>query len=85
MSAELVDRLSAASAQLSVAQRKSEEYLKSISEVLVRAHQSFAENVERSLREGNRQFQKELSQAVGLLSGAIKDLGDTLDELPAKS
>ena len=84
LSAELVDRLQAASAQLSTAQRKSEEYLKSVSEVLARAHQSFAENVERTLRESNRQFQKELSQAVGLLSGAIKDLGDTLDDLPAR-
>lgn len=84
MTSDLVDGLQAASGQLSTAQRKSEEYLKSVSEVLVKAHQSFAENVERTLRESNRQFQKELSEAVSLLSGAIKDLGDTLDDLPAK-
>lgn len=45
---------------------------------------SFAENVERSLQEGNRQFQKELRDAVNLVSGAVKDLGDTLDDLPRK-
>ena len=83
MSAELIDRLHGAAAQLSAAQRKSEDYLRSVNDVLVQAHQSFADNVERTLRESNRQFQLELSQAVGLLSGAIQDLGDTLDNLPA--
>ena len=53
--------------------------------MLTRSHQSFAENIERTLREANRQFHKELAQAVGLLSGAIKDLGDTIDELPSRS
>jgi hypothetical protein len=47
---------------------------------LVKAHDAFAENVERTLREGNRQFQGELSSAVQLLSGAIKNLGDVIDD-----
>ncbi len=85
LTADLVDRLQAASAQLAVAQRQSEDYLRGVSEVLTRSHQSFAENIERTLREANRQFHKELAQAVGLLSGAIKDLGDTIDELPSRS
>ena len=84
LTAELVDRLQAASGQLAAVQRKSEDYLRSVSEVLARAHQSFAENIERTLREANRQFHKELAQAVSLLSGAIRDLGDTIDDLPAK-
>ncbi|MBI4985622.1 MAG: hypothetical protein HZC24_09860 [Rhodocyclales bacterium] len=84
LSAELVDRLQAAAAQLAGAERKSAAYLEQVNEVLIQSHQSFADNVERTLRESNRQFQKELSQAVSLLSGAIQDLGDTLDELPAK-
>ncbi len=82
MTAEWVDRLHAAAGQLSSAQRKSEEYLRSVNDVLVQAHQSFADNVERTLRESNRQFQLELSQAVSLLSGAIQDLGDMLDNAP---
>jgi ABC-type transporter Mla subunit MlaD len=84
VSAELVDRLHGAAGQLSAAQRKAEDYLRSVNDVLVQAHQSFADSIERTLRESNRQFQLELSQAVGLLSGAIQDLGDLLDDLPAR-
>lgn len=84
MTADIVAQFQAASAQLGTAQKQSEEYLKGISEVLAKAHQSFAENVERTLRQGNGQFHQELSQAVGLLSGSIKNLGDMLDDLPPK-
>jgi hypothetical protein len=83
VSAELVDRLHGAAGQLAAAQRKAEDYLRSVNDVLVQAHQSFADSIERTLRESNRQFQLELSQAVSLLSGAIQDLGDTLDNVPA--
>ncbi|MGE5466983.1 MAG: hypothetical protein ACM3Y9_06105 [Ignavibacteria bacterium] len=84
LSAELVDRLHAAAGQLSAAQRKSEDYLRGVNDVLVQAHQSFADSIERTLRESNRQFQAELSQAVSLLSGAIQDLGDLLDNAPLR-
>ncbi len=80
MTSEIIGRIEAAAAQLGAAQKESEEYLKGVSEVLVKAHDSFAENVERTLREGNRQFQGELSSAVQLLSGAIKNLGDVIDD-----
>ncbi len=83
MTSELLSRIEAATAQLAVAQKQSEEYLDGVSQVLIKAHASFAENVERSLREGNRQFQDELSGAVQSLSGAIRSLGDVLDEMPA--
>jgi len=36
------------------------------------------------LGKGNRDFQQELGSAVSKLSGSIKDLGDTLDELPGR-
>lgn len=85
MSSEVIAGLEAAAAQLSTAQKHSEEYLKGINEVLVKVHESFAENVERTLREGNRQFQKELRDAVNLVSAAVKELGDTLDDLPARA
>lgn len=80
MTSEIIGRIEAAAAQLGNAQKESEEYLRGVSDVLVKAHDSFAENVERSLREGNRQFQAELTTAVGLLSGAIKNLGDVIDD-----
>ena len=82
MTSELIGRIETATAQLSRAQGQSEEYLRGVSEVLVKAHESFSQSVERTLREGNRQFQGELSSAVQLLSGAIKNLGDVVDDIP---
>ena len=84
MTSELMSKLQAATAQLALAQQQSEDYLKGVSEVLTKAHEAFAENVERTLRQGNAQFHKELSQAVGLLSGAIQDFGDTLESVASK-
>ena len=84
MTGEIIGRIDAAAKQLAVAQQQSEDYLKGVSDVLVKAHDSFQENVERTLREGNRQFQGELSSAVQLLSGAIKNLGDVVDDIPAR-
>lgn len=80
MTSEIISKFEAAAAQLGTAQKESEEYLRGVSEVLVKAHDSFAENVEQTMREGNRAFQGELSSAVQLLSGAIKNLGDTIDD-----
>ncbi len=84
MSSEIISRIEAATGQLAMAQKQSEEYLSGVNDVLVKVHESFSENVERTLREGNRQFQKELRDAVNLVSAAVKDLGDTLDDLPGK-
>jgi hypothetical protein len=80
MTSEIIDRIEAAAAQLGMAQKESEVYLHGVSQVLMKAHDSFAENVERTMREGNRAFQGELSSAVQLLSGAIKNLGDVIDD-----
>lgn len=84
LSAELTDSLEAAARKLSQAQHQADAYLEGVSKVLHHAHQAFAENVERTLREANRQFHGELSQAVGLLSGAIVDLGDTVETLSSQ-
>ncbi len=84
MTSEIIGRIAAATQQLAIVQKQSEEYLQGVSEVLVKAHESFRENVERTLREGNRQFQSELSGAVQLLSGAIKNLGDVVDDIPPR-
>jgi ABC-type transporter Mla subunit MlaD len=81
LSAELTDRLESAARKLSQAQHQADAYLEGVSKVLHHSHQAFAESVERTLREANRQFHGELSQAVGLLSGAIVDLGDTVETL----
>lgn len=84
MTSDIIRRIEAAAEQLAAAQKQSEDYLLGINNVLVKAHEAFAENVERTLRESNKQFQRELGDAVNLVSAAVKELGDTLDELPSK-
>lgn len=78
----MITKIEGAAKQLAQAQTESENYLQNINKVLVEAHQLFGTNVEASLREGNRLFQSELSTAVSLLSGAIKNLGDLVDVIP---
>ncbi len=84
MTSEIIGRIETAAQHLAIAQRQAEEYLHGVSEVLVKAHESFRDNIEVTLREGNRQFQNELSKSVQLLSGAIKNLGDVVDDIPAR-
>ena len=84
MTTQLVQKLETASNQLAIAQQESETYLKGVTQVLVKAHDSFRENIERTLSEGNRKFHGELSSAVNLLSGAIKNLGDVVDDIPVR-
>jgi len=82
MTSELISRIQAATKELGAAQQQSEGYLKGVSAALVGAHESFRDNIDKTLGEGNRKFQKELSDSVGLLSSAIKNLGDVLDAIP---
>jgi len=84
MTSEIIGRIESAAAKLGTAQKESEEYLRGVSEVLVKAHDAFADNVERTLRKGNGEFQHELTTAVSLLSGAIKNLGDLFDDFPIR-
>jgi hypothetical protein len=80
----LVEKLQAAASQLGNAQKQSEDYLKGINDVLTKAHEAFATNVEKTLNRGNSQFHVELSTAVSLLSAGVQDLGDMLENVSAK-
>jgi hypothetical protein len=84
MTSDLVEKLQAAASQLNNAQKQAEDYLTGISQVLTKAHEAFAENVEKTLSRGNTQFHTELSTAVNLLSAGIQDLGDMLETASAK-
>ena len=65
MTSEIIGRIESAATQLGAAQKESEEYLRGISEVLVKAHDSFAENVERTLREPRCPFHKDMESGEG--------------------
>jgi DNA anti-recombination protein RmuC len=84
MTSEIVARIEAAAQKLAVVQRQSEDYLHGVNEVLTKTHEAFSENVVRTLREGNRQFQDELRTAVDMVSAAVRDLGDTLEDVPGR-
>lgn len=84
MTTEVVARLKSATDQLAVAQTQSENYLKGINEVLVGVHKDFAKNLKETLGESRRVFQGELESAVNIVSAAVKDLGDTLEEIPGR-
>jgi len=83
LTASLVDGLQVASQRLNEAQQAADTYLEGVTEVLGETHGAFAKQMEITMREGNRVFHEELAQATGLLKGAIQDLGDVLDNLPA--
>ncbi|WP_415035734.1 anti-phage ZorAB system protein ZorA [Azonexus sp.] len=84
LTGELVSRLEAAGSALAGAKIEARDYLDGVTRVLAEAHASFAENIERTLRQGNSQFHKELSTAVDYLKGAIEELGDTLENLAVR-
>lgn len=84
MTSEIIARIEAAAGKLGEAQRQSEDYLKGVNEVLAKTHESFAEHVGKTLRDGNRDFQKELRTAVDMVSAAVRDLGDTLEDAPGR-
>ena len=84
MTTQLVSQLKAAADQLGQAQQQADSYLQGISKVLAETHQSFANEVSNTLRQGNSEFQKELTLAVSLLRSGIQELGDTLDDLPGR-
>lgn len=78
----LVAKLSSASEKLATAQGQTDRYLEEVTKVLTDAHQSFADNVTRTLHTGTNEFHQELTTATGLLRGAILELGDVLGDIP---
>jgi hypothetical protein len=85
LTSDLVQKLQGAAAQLANAERQSEAYLGSVNEVLAKAHASFAENVERTLNQGNSRFHIELAKAVDLLASGIRDLENAIEMVPARN
>ena len=84
MTSEIIARIESATGKLGEAQIQMEKYLEGINQVLVKTHESFAAQVVQTLGKGTSEFQHELREAVAILSTAIKDLGETLEDIPDK-
>lgn len=80
---ELVNGLKSASQKLVEAQQTADHYLAQVTDVMTTAHAEFAQQMKNTLREANSAFHAELTQATGLLKGAIQDLGNVVDSLPS--
>jgi hypothetical protein len=71
-------RIESASQKLGQAQKETEEYLVSISDVIARAHSEFAAGLKNVLADGYREFYERLSNATSLLRQAIEELASTV-------
>ena len=78
LTTDVLQRLEAASARLSTAQKSADEYLGKVTGVLEEAHSAFADNVARTLSTSNKAFYESLTQATKLLREAIVELEATL-------
>jgi uncharacterized phage infection (PIP) family protein YhgE len=85
MTSDLVEKLQAAASQLANAEKQSEHYLAGVNEVLIRTHEAFAANIERTLNHGNARFHVELAKAVDLLSDGIRGLENAIEMVPVRS
>ncbi len=80
VTAAAIARIEAAATKLGEAQLKADDYLQGVNRVLSETHKAFADNVAQSLRTHNSLFQEELRKAVDMVSAAVRDLGDTLED-----
>lgn len=85
LTSELVGQLESAGRKMAEVQEQAEHYLESVNKVLVETHLSFANSIKGTLKEGNKDFHTELGKAVDVLRGAILDLGNAVDSVPARA
>jgi len=78
LTADVLQRLDASASRLAVAQKAADEYLDSVTQVLARAHQSFAESITRTLNAGNKEFHDAMSSATKMLRETITELDSVL-------
>ena len=81
---DVLSRIEGATAKLSEAQVQADSYLEGISSVLGEAHEVFANNMEKTLGQANREFYNQISNATKLLRDAILELEATLSGISPK-
>jgi hypothetical protein len=74
LTSEIIARIETATQKLTLAQGQADRYLDEVTDVLAQSHQSFADNMRKTVGEANTQFHQQLAQATGLLRDTIQDL-----------
>lgn len=74
LTSEIIARIEIATQKLTLAQGQADRYLDEVTDVLAQSHQSFADNMRKTVGEANTQFHQQLAQATGLLRDTIQDL-----------
>jgi ABC-type transporter Mla subunit MlaD len=85
LTTKIVDSLKEGALQLLGAQNEAEHYLEVLTKVLGDVHGEFSDNLQRTLSSGNKAFQKELSESVQLLNGAVQNLGFAVVPLASRA
>ena len=75
----LITRLEQAASTLATTQTRADDYLQAVNRVLGESHQAFAQHMEKTLAQGNQQFQRSVVVAVEALEGAVEELSDALN------
>jgi hypothetical protein len=83
--ADVLQKLDAASGRLVAAQKAADEYLQQVTDVLTTSHKAFADAVNRSLNEGNKDFHTQLSNATGMLRQTVQELESALFPVTARA
>jgi hypothetical protein len=78
LTGDILARIENSANRLATAQTQADTYLDGVSKVLGEAHQSFANEVKRTLDKANHEFHAKLTSAVQLLSATILELDATL-------
>lgn len=85
LTGDILRRIEGSAERLGAAQKKADEYLDGVSEVLGGAHSAFAAEVVRTLDTANHAFHAKLTSAVGMLSSSVDELALMLTSLGVSS
>jgi len=83
LTADVLNRIDGSAQRLGAAQRQADEYLDGVNSVLADAHESFANEVKRTLELSNSEFHKKLTSAVSMLHSTVQELEATLGTIGA--
>jgi hypothetical protein len=78
VTSDVISRIEAASLGLGQAQKQAEDYLEQVSKILTDTHETYNASLSNALQTQYKEFYARLTEATGLLSGAIQELAVTV-------